>query len=91
MSPKSDTIQSIINAGKIMDFINAKGQAGVREISKKLDIPKSTVFRILKSLEEVDYLLSTSDNEFLAISIKSSSINVPKPLFLYSGFRTIPN
>lgn len=89
MSPKSDTIQSIINAGKIMDFINAKGQAGVREISKNLDIPKSTVFRILKSLEEIDYLLSTSDDEY-AIGYKihslKPSLNKDTLLIKYSKY-----
>lgn len=36
-------------------------------------------------------LIEVTFNEFLAISIKSSSITVPKPLFQYSGFRTIPS
>lgn len=87
MSTKSDKIQSIINASKIMDFINERGQAGVREISKNLEIPKSTVFRILKSLEEVDYIVSTSDDEY-AIGYKINNykpgLNEDKLLINYS-------
>ena len=52
-------IQAIVNAVKILDLINEKNEIGVREIAKILDIPKSTVFRIIKTLESQNLLVST--------------------------------
>ncbi|MDG3142716.1 IclR family transcriptional regulator [Streptococcus suis] len=57
-------IQAIVNAIKILDVINEKGASGTREIAKLLNIPKSTVFRILKSLEDQNLIISTSDDKF---------------------------
>lgn len=64
MADKNEPIQAIVNAIKIMDLINEKGAIGTREISKTLDIPKSTVFRILKSLESQNFLISTNQEEY---------------------------
>lgn len=64
MIDKDKPIQVIVNASKILDLINETGALGTREISKMLDIPKSTVFRILKSLETQNLVISTSDEKF---------------------------
>lgn len=80
-------IQAIVNAVKILDLINEKNEIGVREIAKILDIPKSTVFRIIKTLESQNLLVSTHEDEY-AIGYKMlnyrAGINKEKNLITYA-------
>lgn len=80
-------IQAIVNAVKILDLINEKSEIGIREIAKILDIPKSTVFRIIKTLEDQNILVSTHDDEY-AIGYKilnyRAGINKEKNLITYA-------
>lgn len=80
-------IQAIVNAVKILDLINEKNEIGVREIAKLLDIPKSTVFRIIKTLEDQNILISTHDDAY-AIGYKMlnyrAGINKEKNLITYA-------
>ena len=75
MSNKDEPIQSIVNMAKIMDAINEKGQVGITDLSNSLNIPKSTVFRIIKSLEYINYVMPT-DNDLYAISYKMLNYQV---------------
>lgn len=49
-------IQSLERGFAIFEFIVHKGGIGVTEISKELDLNKSTVFSILKTLEDLGYI-----------------------------------
>lgn len=50
---KSPVIGNIVDAFNILDVINQHEEAGVSMLAKELDLPKTRVFRIIKSLEEV--------------------------------------
>lgn len=57
MSVKNDNIKSIANAFAILDYIFKTKKSGVSELSDVLDLPKTTVFRILKTLEELNVVI----------------------------------
>lgn len=69
MQNKDAPIQAIVNTAKIMDMISENGEIGISTISRELEIPKSTVFRIIKSLQDVGFVIQTKDEEY-ALSYK---------------------
>ena len=46
----------------ILEYVCISGSANVDELSESLDIPKSTVYRLLNSLQKRDYVRHTSPN-----------------------------
>ncbi|HEY4537681.1 MAG TPA: IclR family transcriptional regulator [Erysipelothrix sp.] len=49
---KSPVINSVVDSFKILDLISEHHEMGIADIAKQLELPKTTVFRIIKSLEE---------------------------------------
>lgn len=58
------TIKNIESAFKILDMINEHGDVGTTEISKNLDLPKTTTYRILKSLESINVIKQMSNTNY---------------------------
>ncbi|MGX7107436.1 IclR family transcriptional regulator [Hutsoniella sourekii] len=65
----STYIQTLINADEILNLINKKREIGVSEISKNLSLPKTTCYRILRTLEHIGIVIQTA-NENYAIGYK---------------------
>ena len=61
---KSPVINSVVDAFKILDLISEYEEIGIAEIVKRLDLPKTTVFRILKSLEEAKVVKQLSNANY---------------------------
>lgn len=61
---KSPVINSVVDAFKILDLISDHQEIGITEIVKQLDLPKTTVFRILKSLEEAKVVKQLSNANY---------------------------
>lgn len=61
---KTPVINNIVDAFKIMDMINELEQVGVTEIAQTLEIPKATIYRILKSLEAVNAVKQNKDTSY---------------------------
>ena len=58
----TDTLlQSVFNSLKILDLLSVEDELGVTEISKKLNLGKATVFRILYTLEKKNILLKQNN------------------------------
>lgn len=53
---KSPIINSVVDSFKILDLISVNHEMGIADISKTLEIPKTSVFRIIKSLEEANVI-----------------------------------
>ncbi|MDD7306754.1 MAG: IclR family transcriptional regulator [Peptoniphilaceae bacterium] len=69
MNNKDQPIKAIVNACKILDLISENTLMGISEISRELELPKTTVFRIIKTLEASDLLIQTKDDLY-ALSYK---------------------
>ena len=86
---KTPVINNIVDAFKIMDMINDKEEVGVSDISKALDIPKATIYRILKSLEAVNAVKQNSNslysldyhllNYSKGVSVNQDIISIARP------------
>ena len=55
-------IRSLSNGLEILVFLNRQDSASAGELSKKLDIPRATVYRILATLEEKSFIYKHPDN-----------------------------
>ncbi|CAM3727057.1 IclR family transcriptional regulator [Erysipelothrix urinaevulpis] len=61
---KNPVITNIVDAFAILDLINQKTEIGITAISKQLDLPKTTVFRIMKSLEAVQVVKQNENSHY---------------------------
>lgn len=63
MSASSDIVRALSRGLDILRYINKKGSARVSELSLQLKLPRPTVYRLLRTLEETGYVaLSATDN-----------------------------
>lgn len=62
MTRNDQPIQSIINATNILDLLSENTVMGVSDISRALELPKTTVFRIIKTLEMADLVIQTKND-----------------------------
>lgn len=62
-------IQSILNATNILDLLSENTIMGISDISRKLELPKTTVFRVIKTLEAADLVIQTN-NDLYALGYK---------------------
>ncbi len=68
-------VQSVDRAFRILEYISSKNGAGVSEISRELDINKSTVFGLIKTLETLGYLTQSSKGSKYLLSYKFYSLS----------------
>ncbi|WP_099203223.1 IclR family transcriptional regulator [Miniphocaeibacter massiliensis] len=68
-------IQSVDRAFKILEYISAKNSAGISEISRDLDINKSTVFGLIKTLESLGYIVKSKRDSKYLLSYKFYSLS----------------
>lgn len=59
-------LRSLNRALDILEFVCSNGGVGVDEISKALDIPKSTVYRLLSALREREYVRRSGPDSYEA-------------------------
>ena len=58
--PKSDyAIQTVSNALRLLEMFDGEERLGVTELSRRLDLHKNNVFRLLATLESKDNLLKS--------------------------------
>lgn len=69
MSDQRYLLSSLNNALKIIDLLNEKPELGTAEISRELDIGKTSVFRMLYTLEKNDFISKDSNSKY-KLSIK---------------------
>ncbi|MDT2815417.1 IclR family transcriptional regulator [Vagococcus carniphilus] len=64
MEKKSPIIKNIVDTFRILDVLNETEKAGIAFLSQQLDIPKTTIFRIIKTLEEVHVIKQLPDSDY---------------------------
>lgn len=64
MVEKRYILSSLNNALKVLDLLSVKDNLGVAEISKILDLDKTTVFKIMYTLNARDFVFKTTDKKY---------------------------
>jgi len=64
MTEKKYVLSSLNNALKVLDLLSIKDNLGVAEISKILDIDKTTVFKIMYTLHAKDFVFKTTEKKY---------------------------
>ncbi|MFR3758594.1 helix-turn-helix domain-containing protein, partial [Hungatella sp.] len=57
-------LSSVNNALKILDLLSVRDNIGATEIGRLLELDKSTVFKLLYTLEQRDYVLKTESAKY---------------------------
>jgi IclR family KDG regulon transcriptional repressor len=69
--PKSDyTIQTVSNALRVLQVFNEEVELGVSELSRRLDLHKNNVFRLLATLESGGYVEQSSENDRYRLGVR---------------------
>jgi len=69
--PKSEySIQTVSNALRLLEAFYQDVELGVSELSRRLDLHKNNVFRLLATLEERGYIEQCADNERYRLGIR---------------------
>lgn len=56
--------KSVLNAAKIIDLISQNEGLGISEIAKQLNLPKTSAFRLLKTLESAGLLIQDCEETY---------------------------
>jgi DNA-binding IclR family transcriptional regulator len=69
--PKSEySIQTVQNALRLMEAFDQQVELGVSELSRRLDLHKNNVFRLLATLEESGYIEQSSDSDRYRLGVR---------------------
>lgn len=78
MSKENDLIKSVDNAFTLLDLLSEQGALGISEVTRLSGLAKTTVFRILKTLEYRGIVIQIEDDIY-TLSYKILKYH-PKPL-----------
>ena len=69
--PKSDyVIQTVVHALRLLEKFHAEDELGVTELSRRLNLHKNNVFRLLATLEQRGYIEQSTTSERYRLSTK---------------------
>jgi DNA-binding IclR family transcriptional regulator len=68
--PRESAVRSILRATSILDAFRDRPSIGVTELAQALDLHKSTVHRLLATLEEAGYVTQDLQNERYSLGLK---------------------
>ena len=74
MVEKPDSVRALVRGLDILRFLNSRGAARPAEIATALDIPRSTVYRLLQTMEEAGYILFSSSDSRARVSPLASGL-----------------
>lgn len=66
----SELVQSVIRSFSIVELLSSFGELGISEISIHTQLEKSTVARLLKTLQHLGYVVQNSSNHKYKIGLK---------------------
>lgn len=64
MEKKSPVIKNIVDSFRILDVLNEQGASSIAYLVQTLEIPKTTIFRIIKTLEEVNVIKQLPNSDY---------------------------
>lgn len=69
--PKSDyVIQTVTNALSLLEVFGGEEELGVTELSRRLDLHKNNVFRLLATLEQKGYVEQSRDSDRYRLGVR---------------------
>jgi DNA-binding IclR family transcriptional regulator len=69
--PKSDyAIQTVSNALRLLEMFEREERLGVTELSRRLDLHKNNVFRLLATLEQSGYIEQCAENDQYRLGVR---------------------
>ncbi|MBT6097644.1 MAG: helix-turn-helix domain-containing protein, partial [Marinovum sp.] len=74
MADRQDNVRSLTRGLKILRFVNAEGAARPAEISSALGIPRPTIYRLLRTLEEAGYIFFSASDSRARVSPRASGL-----------------
>lgn len=74
MDAKGENVRALVRGLEILRFLNAAGAAKPAEIAKATDIPRPSVYRLLKTLEEAGYVLFSASDARVRVSPLASGL-----------------
>lgn len=70
VNSKNDTIKSLLRAVRILEIISQETEIGIADLSRKAELSKSTVYRLVSTLEEAGCILQNPSNMKYHLSLK---------------------
>ena len=68
--PKSDyAIQTVSNALRLLEMFDGEGRLGVTELSRRLDLHKNNVIRLLATLEQRGYIEQSAEDDQYRLAV----------------------
>lgn len=74
MTKKFDNVRALVRGLDILRHVNGMGATKVADIAKALDIPRPTVHRLLRTLEEAGYIFFTASDARVRVSPFASGL-----------------
>lgn len=70
MSKDNDSVSSVMKVFGILQAISEEPHIGITELSKRILMPKSTVYRFLQTMKEMGYVAQEEDNDQYNLTLK---------------------
>ena len=64
MEKKSPIIKNVVDTFRILDVLNEDGESSIAHLVQILEIPKTTIFRIIKTLEEIKIIKQLPNSDY---------------------------
>ena len=79
----SRTVQSVVTACRLVEALHARDSAGITELSRDLDISKTTVYHHLSTLRERGYVIKSDDSYRLSLELVSIGEHAKNQFAIY--------
>lgn len=74
MAEKQDNVRALVRGLDILRYLNSRGAARPAEVAADLGIPRSTVYRLLQTMEEAGYILFSASDSRARVSPLASGL-----------------
>lgn len=70
---------SVVKAFSIIEVLSSKGESGVTDLSERLSLDKTTVYRLLSTLKEIGYVTQNQSNQRYGLAMKFLNLARSRP------------
>jgi IclR family mhp operon transcriptional activator len=74
MAARQENVRALVRGLDVLRYLNSVGAARASEISAALEIPRPTVYRLLRTLEEEGYVLFSSTDSRARVSALAAAL-----------------
>lgn len=73
------TTNSVVKAFSIIEVLSSKGESGVTDLSERLSLDKTTVYRLLSTLKAIGYVTQNQANQRYGLAMKFLNLARSRP------------